>query len=158
MSEFLYHFYIILNTFFYSLSLDIVSNFLKIVDLLYQVVLYFPNSNFCLFLARHEKIRRINFIFIERRKPMERHRIDFLYRVDFVIPPSDSQNIIAVSHRNVDSLSLNSEIATLQVNVVTNIKSIDKLAKENISVELLPLVNLYDTRLHGNRSAHTIDA
>ena len=156
VTELLYHLDIIFHTLLDALGLYGIANLLEVVDLLYEVVLNVADGRLGLLLRRNEEVGRINLIFLKRFNPMKINRIDFLYAVNLIVPPTDPQHIVAVGHCYVDRLTLHAEIAALQVNIITDIEGIDKTAQKLVAVYLLSPLQFYDTRLHGHGTAHTI--
>ena len=55
---------------------------------------------------------------------IESHRIKFVDRLYLVIPKCDAQNLLAVSHVDIDRISLDAEVATLQRKVITGIEGL----------------------------------
>ena len=158
VAQFLDHFHIIFYTFLDALCLDSISNTLEEFYLFNQVVLNSTNGTFLLFFCCYEKVGWINLVIFERSKAVISERIHFFDTVNLIVPPCYAQNMIAVSHKDVNRFAFHSKVATLQFYVISNVKCINEFSQKFISVESLPAMNLDDVLLHRHRSAHTIDA
>ena len=134
MSQLLYHLEIILHSFFYALSLYIVSYLVKIILLLHEVVLYLAYGYLLLFLGSNKEIGRIYLVFCKRAFPTQGHSIKFLYAVYLVVPERYTQNILAISHCHIHRIAFYSEFPSLQSHIVMHILYLHKMPKEIITV------------------------
>ena len=123
MSQFLDHFHVVLHTFLDALCFDAVTLFLEEGYLLHQVVLDLTDGDGGLFLRGHEKVGGVELVILETRQPVESHGVHFLNAVDLVVPESHTEYNLAISHCNVDGITLHTEVAALQVDIVTYIES-----------------------------------
>ena len=98
-----------------------VAKVVEEIHLLEQVVLNKTDGMLGLLLGSDKEIGRINLIFLERSQAMERHAVEFFYRVYLVVPPCYAQNVVAVSHGYVHRVALYAERATHQVDVVADV-------------------------------------
>ena len=121
MSKLLYHLHVILDAFLDALRTDMVAKVVEEVNLLEQVVLNKTDGMLGLLLGSDKEIGRINLIFLEGSQAMERHAVEFFYRVYLVVPPCYAQNVVAVSHGYVHRVALDAERATHQVDVVADV-------------------------------------
>ena len=121
MSKLLYHLHVILDAFLDALRTDMVAKVVEEIHLLEQVVLNKTDGMLGLLLGSDKEIGRINLIFLEGSQAMERHAVEFFYRVYLVIPPCYAQNVVAVSHGYVHRVALYAKRATHQVDVVADV-------------------------------------
>ena len=158
MTQFLHHLHIILHTLFYALRLYRVAHFVEEVYLSCQVVLYQSYCVLGLFLRCHEQVGWIYLIVVERCQTLIRDAVQFFYRINLVIPPCYSKQIVAVSHRNVNRIALYAEASSLQFYVVAQVQSVDKLSQKVVAVECLTSFYVDDAVGHSGRATHTIYA
>ena len=158
VTQLLDHLHVVFHTLLDALRLDSVAYTLEELLLLHQVVLNHADGAFLLFLRGYEEVGRINLVGFERSQTVIGHRIHLLDAVYLVVPPADSQYVVAVSHEDVHGFSLHTEVAALQFDVVSYVECIHQLAQEFVAVQRLSLLDFDDVFLHRHRSAHTVDA
>ena len=158
MAQFLDHLHIVFHTLLDALRLDSIAYALEIILLFHQVVLNHADGTFLLLLRGDEEVCRIDLVDIERGEAMVGEGIHLLNAINLIIPPGNAQHVVAVSHVDVYGFALHSEVATLQVDVVSHVECIHQFSEELVSVNPLPLLNPDDVLLHRHRSAHTVDA
>ena len=121
MTKFFYHLHIVLNAFFYALSLYGIAKLFEVDYLFHKVVLNLTNGNICLLLRCHKQVGRVEAIFFETSQTVECYCIHFFDGIYLVIPESDSQNYLTIGHCYVYCITLNAEVASLQIKVVTDV-------------------------------------
>ena len=121
MSKLLYHLHVVLHAFLNPISLYGVAKLLEIGNLLHEVVLNLAYGDVGLLLRGHEKIGRIDAVFVELCQSCHGHCVEFLYRVDLVVPKRDSHYRLAIGRRDVYHVALYTEVASRQFYVVTGI-------------------------------------
>ena len=121
MSQLLNHLHVVFHTLLNALSLDTVANLSEIINLFHKVVLNHSYGTFLLFLGSNKQISRVNFVGTERSYSMERVGINFLNRINLIVPPGNAQHIIAICKENVNSVAFHAEGTTFQFDVVAYI-------------------------------------
>ena len=122
MAQFLDHLHIILHALFDALCLDGVAHLLEECHLLHQVVLYLTDSDVRLLLRGHKEIGGVEAILLKFRKTVEGDGINLLDGIDLVIPEGDSQHHLTISHRDIYRITLHTEVATLKIQIVPDVK------------------------------------
>ena len=80
---------------------------------------------------------------------MSRHGVYFFDAVYLIIPKHDTQYVIGICQKDVYRITLYAEIPTVQLNVVTHIKTIHQPAEEHVAVDAL---SFFSPRLHYYKS------
>ena len=124
MSQFLDHLHVVFHSFLDALCLDVVAQILKELLAHNQIILYHAYGFLGLFLGGDKEVGRINFIGIKRNQPVIGERVHLLDRVYLVVPPGNSQHIVTISHEDIYSFALDTEVATLQFDIVSYIQGI----------------------------------
>ena len=157
MAQFLNHLHIVFHTLLDALRLDSIAYALEIILLFHQVILNHADGTFLLLLRGDEEVGRIDLVDIERGEAVVGEGIHLLNAVNLIIPPGNAQHVVAVSHVDVYGFALHSEVASLQVDVVSHVERIHQFSEELVSVNPLTLLNLDDVLLHRHRSNLVVD-
>ena len=111
MSELLDHFHVIFHTLLDALRLGGVSKFIEKVNLLDKVVLDAAYGWFRLLFAGDKKIGGVNLIVFERGETLKTDTVQFIDAVYFVVPPADTQYILAIGHEDIDGIAFYAEVS-----------------------------------------------
>ena len=89
---------------------------------------------------------------------MSRHGVYFFDAVYLIIPKHDTQYVIGICQKDVYRITLYAEIPTVQLNVVTHIKTIHQPAEEHVAVDALSFFHLDYIIIKVRRISHTVNA
>ena len=121
MAQFFNHLHIILHAFFDTLRFDVVAYFFEIKHLFHQVVLNLVDGYVGLLLRGHEKVGWVEAILVEAGQAVECNGIHLFDGVDLIVPECNAEYHLAIGHRNIYGIALNTEVASLQIQVVSYI-------------------------------------
>ena len=157
MTQLCHHLHVVFHSFFNTLSFNTITQFVKKINLLYQVVLNTTYGPFGLVFRCYKKVGRINFIFVETSQSMISKTVNFFDTINFVIPPSDTQHIVTIGHSHIHGIALYTKISTLRVDIVSHIERIYQFSKKLISIYLLTFRQRNNTTFHSSGATHTIN-
>ena len=158
VSQFAEHFHIVSDPFLQALCLVELADLFKMLYLQGQIVLNLMDRSQGAFPGRHEKIGRINLVFIEGGDTGSRVRIDFLNAVNFVIPEHDAQDVIRISQEDIHRISLDPEIPAVQFGIVAGVETVHQLAEQDVAVHALAPSDFDHIIIKVGRISHTVDA
>ena len=157
MPQFLDHLHVVFHSFLNALCLNGITHLVEEINLLDEVILDSPDGMLGLLLGSDEQIGGIDLVFIKRSEAVIGNSIELLNGINLIIPPGDTQHMIAVGHEYIHRISSHTEISAFQLNVIAHIQSINQLTEEAVPVECLTFLNSNHAVGHGHRTAHTID-
>ena len=157
MPQFLDHLHVVFHPFLNALCLNGITHLVEEINLLDKIILDSPDGMLGLLLGSDEQIGGIDLVFIKRSEAVIGNSIEFLNGINLIIPPGDTQDMIAVGHEYIHRISFHTEIAPFQFNVVAHIQSINQLTEEAVTVECLSFLYGNHAVGHSHRTAHTID-
>lgn len=109
-------------------------------------------------LGGHEEVGRIDLITVEGAEGDTTDGIYFLDTVYFVAPKDDTQEVVAVGQEDVHRIAFDTEIATVEIEVVTLIEAVYQAAQEDVAAEHLAPDNVDAVVVEIGRIAHAVDA
>ena len=109
------------------------------------------------FLRSHEQIGGVYFIFVETSYTMSWNRVYLFDGINFVIPEHNAQQVISIGKIDIDGISFNTEIASVQLYIIAYIQAIYQSAQKNISVQQLSFFDVYNVIIKIGRISHTVD-
>ena len=59
--------------------------------------------------------------------------------VYLIVPPSDAQKVVTISHGHINSIALNAEVPTLEVDIVAYVERIYQFTKKLVAIDTLSL-------------------
>ena len=139
-----------------------VAQFLIVEDALVKVILDVVDGFLSLLLGGHEEVGWIDFVFIVGGDGIECLHVQFLYFVYGIIEITNAQNFLIISKIYIDSLSLHTELSTLQFvgcsKVIVGIEHVHQFAAKSLLRKVLVNVDGEDVFSIAGGCTHTIDA
>lgn len=123
-----------------------------------EVVFDFVDGTKRVLLGGHEEVGRIDLITVEGAEGDTTDGIYFLDTVYFVAPEDDTQEVVAVGQEDVHRIAFDTEIATVEIEVVTLIEAVYQAAQEDVAAEHLAPDNVDAVVVEIGRIAHAVDA
>ena len=123
-----------------------------------QVVLYLMDSPQSGFLGRHKEVGGIYFVSIEPGNGNSAYRVYFFDAVYLISPKNYAQQIVGISKVNVYGVAFHAKIPPVQINVVTDVKTVYKPAQEHIATVIFSLLHVDDIIIEIGRISHAVDA
>lgn len=158
MAQFAQHFHVVGDPFVDAFSLQHTALFFEKLDLLMEVVFDFVDGTKRVLLGGHEEVGRIDLITVEGAEGDTTDGIYFLDTVYLVAPEDDTQEVVAVGQEDVYRIAFDTEIATVEIEVVTLIEAVYQAAQEDVAAEHLAPDNVDTVVVEIGRIAHAVDA
>ena len=158
MAQLANHFHIIGDAFMQTLCLKRLSHLLKVGNLHGQVVLNLAYGLLLRLLAGHEKIGGINLILFVERNTGKRQWINLFNTLNLIAPIDNAKQIVAIGKRYVHGVSLHSDLASVQRNIVAHIKSVKQAAEQLVAVHRHAHFQVDYVLVKGRGVSHSVDA
>ena len=102
--------------------------FFKFSHFFCQIILYLIDCLQLAFFGGHKEIGGINLVFIKRSETYAGNRVHFFNTVNLIIPKHHAEQVVAVCQINIYRISFDTEIATIQFQIIADIQAVYQTA------------------------------